>query len=139
MRAYTLSILSRLANSGNPIVEKEIVQWVNNKLTEAGKESVLKHFNDPAIADAKIVIDLVDALKAGSINYELVKTSGTEEFFFGAFGKMFERQYTCIVSVTVCDGCDKCKLEEVIASKDLKSSPGSPAFQILVFPEIEIS
>lgn len=79
MRAYTLSVLSRLANSGNPIVEKEIVQWVNNKLTAAGKESSLKNFNDSAIADAKIVIDLVDALKAGSINYELVKTSGTEE------------------------------------------------------------
>ncbi|KAM7348648.1 plastin-2 fimbrin isoform 2-T2 [Cochliomyia hominivorax] len=79
MRAYTLSILSRLANSGNPIVEKEIVQWVNNKLSEAGKQSTLKNFNDPAIADAKIVIDLVDALKAGSINYELVRTSGTEE------------------------------------------------------------
>ncbi|XP_065366419.1 plastin-3 isoform X1 [Calliphora vicina] len=79
MRAYTLSILSRLANSGNPIVEKEIVQWVNNKLSEAGKQSTLKNFNDHAIADAKIVIDLVDALKAGSINYELVRTSGTEE------------------------------------------------------------
>ena len=79
MRAYTLSILSRLANSGNPIVEKEIVQWVNNKLSEAGKQSTLKNFNDPAIADAKIVIDLIDALKAGSINYDLVKTGGTEE------------------------------------------------------------
>ncbi|TMW49126.1 hypothetical protein DOY81_005809 [Sarcophaga bullata] len=79
MRAYTLSILSRLANSGNPIVEKEIVQWVNNKLSEAGKQSTLKNFNDPAIADAKIVIDLIDALKSGSINYDLVKTGGTEE------------------------------------------------------------
>jgi len=39
MRAYTLSILSRLANTGNPIIEKEIVQWVNNRLTEAGKQS----------------------------------------------------------------------------------------------------
>ncbi|XP_059222759.1 plastin-3 isoform X2 [Stomoxys calcitrans] len=79
MRAYTLSILSRLANSGNPIVEKEIVQWVNSKLTEAGKESSLKNFNDPAIADGKIVIDLIDSIKAGSINYDLVRTGGTEE------------------------------------------------------------
>lgn len=79
MRAYTLSVLSRLANSGNPIVEKEIVQWANNKLTEAGKESTLKNFNDSSIANAKVIIDLVDALKAGSINYELVRTSGSEE------------------------------------------------------------
>jgi len=79
MRAYTLSILSRLANTGNPIIEKEIVQWVNNRLTEAGKQSHLRNFNDPAIADGKIVIDLIDAIKEGSINYELVRTSGTQE------------------------------------------------------------
>lgn len=79
MRAYTLSVLSRLANTGNPIIEKEIVQWVNNKLSDAGKESHLKNFNDHAIADGKIVIDLIDSIKAGSISYDLVRTSGTEE------------------------------------------------------------
>ncbi|XP_037938774.1 plastin-3 isoform X1 [Teleopsis dalmanni] len=79
MRAYTLSILSRLANTGNPIIEKEIVQWVNNKLAEAGKQSSLKNFNDPAIADGKIVIDLIDSIKEGSINYDLVRTGGTED------------------------------------------------------------
>ncbi|KAH8300622.1 hypothetical protein KR044_008152 [Drosophila immigrans] len=79
MRAYTLSILSRLANTGNPIIEKEIVQWVNTRLSDAGKQSQLRNFNDPAIADGKIVIDLIDAIKEGSINYELVRTSGTQE------------------------------------------------------------
>lgn len=79
MRAYTLSILSRLANTGNPIIEKEIVQWVNNRLADAGKQSQLRNFNDQAIADGKIVIDLIDAIKEGSINYELVRTSGTQE------------------------------------------------------------
>ncbi|XP_014088037.1 plastin-3 isoform X2 [Bactrocera oleae] len=79
MRAYTLSILSRLANTGNPIIEKEIVQWVNSKLSAAGKTSSLKNFNDSAIADGKIVIDLIDSIKEGSINYDLVRTGGTEE------------------------------------------------------------
>lgn len=93
MRAYTLSILSRLANSGNPIVEKEIVQWVNNKLTEAGKESALKNFNDPAIADGKIVIDLIDSIKSGSINYELVRTGGTEEVRVCTVGGISRRKW----------------------------------------------
>ncbi|XP_053950564.1 plastin-3 isoform X2 [Anastrepha obliqua] len=79
MRAYTLSILSRLANTGSPIIEKEIVQWVNSKLSAAGKTSSLKNFNDSAIADGKIVIDLIDSIKEGSINYDLVRTGGTEE------------------------------------------------------------
>jgi len=44
MRAYTLSILAQLANTGNPMVEKEIVTWVNNKLNNAGKSSSIKSF-----------------------------------------------------------------------------------------------
>lgn len=37
MRAYTLSVLTSLANSNSPIIEKEIVAWVNQKLETAGK------------------------------------------------------------------------------------------------------
>lgn len=44
MRAYTLSVLTRLANTGNPIIEKEIVQWVNNKLNSAGKSTSIRSF-----------------------------------------------------------------------------------------------
>ncbi|XP_018334938.1 plastin-2 [Agrilus planipennis] len=79
MRAYTLSILSQLAQTGNPIVEKEIVQWVNKKLESAGKKSSINNFQDPAIADARVVIDLIDAIKPRAINYELVKTGGNPE------------------------------------------------------------
>ncbi|VEN53184.1 unnamed protein product [Callosobruchus maculatus] len=79
MRAYTLSILTQLAESGNPIVEKEIVQWVNNKLSGAGKKSSIRNFQDPTISDAKVVIDLIDAIKPGAINYDLVKQETTEE------------------------------------------------------------
>lgn len=44
MRAYTLSVLTQLANTGNPMVEKEIVTWVNNKLNNAGKTTSLRNF-----------------------------------------------------------------------------------------------
>jgi plastin-3 len=112
MRAYTLSILTQLANTGSPIVEKEIVTWVNNKLASAHKKSSLKSFQvsctclqadefsdhflqesastlvthknafcyqDSSVADAKVVIDLIDAIKPGAINYELVKEGGHDE------------------------------------------------------------
>lgn len=44
MRAYTLSVLTQLANTGSPIVEKEIVTWVNNKLASANKKTSLSGF-----------------------------------------------------------------------------------------------
>lgn len=79
MRAYTLSVLSQLANTGNPIIEKEIVAWVNRKLESAGKSTTLRSFQDSNVSDGQIVLDLVDAIKPGSVNYDLVKHSGTEE------------------------------------------------------------
>lgn len=79
MRAYTLSVLSQLANTGNPIIEKEIVAWVNRKLESAGKTTTLRNFQDSNVSDGQIVLDLVDAIKPGSVNYDLVKHSGTEE------------------------------------------------------------
>jgi plastin-3 len=78
MRAYTLSVLSQLANTGSATIEKEIVAWVNKKLQAAGKESSIKSFQDSSIGNAKVVLDLIDAIKPGSINYELI-SHGTEQ------------------------------------------------------------
>lgn len=33
MKAYTLSMLTQLAGTGHPIVEKEIIAWVNEKVS----------------------------------------------------------------------------------------------------------
>lgn len=72
MRAYTLSVLSQLVNTGSSTIEKEIVAWVNKKLQSAGKESSIKSFQDSSISNSKVVLDLIDSIKPGSINYELV-------------------------------------------------------------------
>lgn len=79
MRAYTLSVLSQLANTGNPMIEKEIVLWVNTKLSNASKTSSIKSFQDSSISNGKVVLDLIDAIKQGSINYELIQNGDDVE------------------------------------------------------------
>jgi len=81
MKAYTLSVLTKLAGdeTGHPIVEKEIVIWANEKLKAAGKSSHITGFNDQTISDGVVVIDLVDAIKRGSVNYDMVKKGQTEQ------------------------------------------------------------
>jgi len=32
MKAYTLSMLTKLAGTGHPIIDKEIIEWVNTKV-----------------------------------------------------------------------------------------------------------
>nr|XP_027212498.1 plastin-3-like [Penaeus vannamei] len=67
MRAYTLSILTQLADSGSPIVEAEIITYVNTKLQQAGKKTSLRSFQDSSLRDAMAVIDLVDAINPGTV------------------------------------------------------------------------
>ena len=75
MRAHTLSILNRLAGGEGRISDNEIVDWVNQTLKGAGKSSSISSFKDPKIASSMSVIDLVDAVKPGSINYDLIITN----------------------------------------------------------------
>lgn len=78
MRAYTLSILTQLTSNGDtPIAEKDIVHWVNTKLQSGGKQTSIRSFQDPTIQDAKVVLDLIDAIKPGIIDYSVVKETGT--------------------------------------------------------------
>merc|ERR1719225_17289 len=76
MRSYTLSVLSSL-NTSNAKVEIEIIKWVNEKLTASGKaDSKINSFQDSKIATARPIIDLIDAIKPGVINYELLQENG---------------------------------------------------------------
>jgi plastin-3 len=79
MRAYTLSVLARLTNSGDPITEKEIIQWVNEKLQNAEKGTSIRNFQDGSIASGRVVLDLIDAIKPGIINYDVFRDSGSDE------------------------------------------------------------
>ncbi len=44
MRAYTLSVLQKLAKSDKPISDAEIVAWANEALAAAGKSSHIASF-----------------------------------------------------------------------------------------------
>ncbi|OUC45072.1 hypothetical protein D917_02039, partial [Trichinella nativa] len=79
MRAYTLTILANCTQSGSLATEKEILDWVNNRLKESGKTLSISGFQDSKISDAKVVIDLIDAIQPGVIQYDLIKSGVTFE------------------------------------------------------------
>ena len=45
----------------------------------AGKKSFIQSFQDPAIADSRVICDLIDAIKPGSIKYEELKGDNNTE------------------------------------------------------------
>jgi len=83
MRSYTLNMLSSLpqcqGDKDNRKVEQEIIKWANQKLREAEKETNILSFQDSAISSGLPLIDLIDAIKPGIINYDLVRQPETDE------------------------------------------------------------
>jgi len=72
MRAHTLSILNKLAGGDGRISDNEIVEWTNKTLSGAGKSSSIQSFKDVTINTSQAIIDLIDAIKPGSIQYDVV-------------------------------------------------------------------
>lgn len=83
MRSYTLNMLSSLpqcqSSTNGKMVEGEIIKWVNEKLKGAEKKSNIFSFQDSAISTGLPLIDLIDAIKPGVVNYDLVLEPETEE------------------------------------------------------------
>ncbi|KAJ8338350.1 hypothetical protein SKAU_G00373160 [Synaphobranchus kaupii] len=78
MRRYTLNVLEDLGD-GEKANDDVIVNWVNKVLAEAGKESKISSFKDKEISTSMPVLDLIDAIQPGCVNYELVKTGSLSD------------------------------------------------------------
>uniref|UniRef100_A0A914LQG3 Calponin-homology (CH) domain-containing protein n=1 Tax=Meloidogyne incognita TaxID=6306 RepID=A0A914LQG3_MELIC len=80
MRAYTLTILAKCTQSEESMAtDKEIIAWVNKKLESVGNSNRLKSFQDAAISNARIFLDLIEAIKPGTIDYNIVKCDGNNQ------------------------------------------------------------
>uniref|UniRef100_A0A7N6APU7 Plastin-3 n=1 Tax=Anabas testudineus TaxID=64144 RepID=A0A7N6APU7_ANATE len=78
MRRYTLNVLEELGD-GEKVNDDIIVKWVNKTLADAGKSAKISSFKDKEISNSLAVLELIDAIQPGSINYELIKTGSLSE------------------------------------------------------------
>uniref|UniRef100_A0A1A7WXA2 Plastin-3 n=1 Tax=Iconisemion striatum TaxID=60296 RepID=A0A1A7WXA2_9TELE len=78
MRRYTLNVLEDLGD-GEKANDDIIVRWVNKTLAQAGKSTKISSFKDKEISSSLAVLELIDAIQPGSVNFELVKTGGLSE------------------------------------------------------------
>ncbi|XP_029423452.1 plastin-3 [Nannospalax galili] len=78
MRRYTLNVLEDLGE-GQKANDDIIVNWVNRTLSEAGKSTSIQSFKDKTISSSLAVVDLIDAIQPGCINYDLVKSGNLTE------------------------------------------------------------
>ncbi|XP_041076090.1 plastin-3 isoform X3 [Polyodon spathula] len=74
MRRYTLNVLEDLGEDGAKVNDDIIVKWVNSTLSAADKKTKIQSFKDKEISTSLAVVDLIDAIQPGCIDYDMVKT-----------------------------------------------------------------
>jgi len=76
MRHYTLAMLT---HDGKIMKDNEIIKWCNDKLESAGKTTNFKSFKDSSLGTSRPIVDLIDAIAPGYINYDLVTAAETDD------------------------------------------------------------
>lgn len=76
MRHYTLSLLT---HDGKILKDNEIIAWCNTKIEEAGKDSKFAGFKDSSLANSRAIVDLIEAISPGHINYDLMTPAANDD------------------------------------------------------------
>jgi plastin-1 len=79
MRANIVATLRSLSAGGKDITDQEIVRWANSMSKKGGKSSQIRSFKDPSLATGVFLLDVINGLKPGYVDYNLVTPGRTEE------------------------------------------------------------
>ncbi|KAL4399948.1 fimbrin [Malassezia pachydermatis] len=79
MRVNVTTTLQGLGKSGKSVSDTEILNWANARVKAAGKSSSIRSFRDPSLSNAKFLLDLLDTIRKGIVDYSLVKNGSDEE------------------------------------------------------------
>jgi len=84
MHFHIFSILRKLkfdgrVKDGKVMDEKRMIKWANGKVTKAGKQSRMQNFKDQSLSHGTFLIDLIDSIKPGAVNYQLVNRGQNDD------------------------------------------------------------
>ncbi|KAJ3271990.1 hypothetical protein HDV01_006030 [Terramyces sp. JEL0728] len=79
MREHIIQTLKTLSQGGVEITDNDMINWANHAVKNNGKHSTMANFKDSSLKNAVFFLDLLNAIKPGIVNYELVSKGDTEE------------------------------------------------------------
>ncbi|KAI8928138.1 calponin homology domain-containing protein [Entophlyctis helioformis] len=79
MREHVVQTLKSLSKAGQDITDAAIIKWANETVRGSGKQSGMTNFKDSSLHSGVFLLDLINAIKKGVVNYELVTAGNTDE------------------------------------------------------------
>lgn len=79
MRRNINNTIKSLSSSGRDMSDSQILKWAQEQVTKGGKSSKIRSFQDPALANAHFLLDVINGIAPGYVDYDLVAPGKTEE------------------------------------------------------------
>ncbi|KAI9479174.1 fimbrin [Coemansia sp. RSA 989] len=80
MRANILQTLASLSTQGHRVTDQDMIQWANRVAsTNGGSSQPIRSFNDPSLASGRFLLDVLNGMKSGIVDPQLVTAGQTEE------------------------------------------------------------
>jgi plastin-1 len=80
MREHIVQTLKSLSSGGVEITDNDMINWANSAVKSSGKHTAMQSFKDATLSNGLFFLDLLNAIKPGIVNHELV-TPGTNGTF----------------------------------------------------------
>ncbi|TPX44476.1 hypothetical protein SeLEV6574_g04469 [Synchytrium endobioticum] len=79
MREHIIQTLKTLTKGGHEITEADMISWANDAVRRGGKSSSIKSFKDGGLRNGLFVLDMLNGVKKGIVDYQLVSDGISDE------------------------------------------------------------
>lgn len=79
MRRNIVNTLADLGKGGHNLSDADILKWANQQVSKGGKSSNVRSFSDSSLSNGVFLLDVLNGLKPGYVDYDLVYTGNSDE------------------------------------------------------------
>ncbi|KAJ2657105.1 fimbrin [Coemansia sp. RSA 1200] len=80
MRANIVQTLASLATDGREVTDRDMIDWANRTAAAGGSSATrIRSFSDPSLASARFLLDVLNGMKPGIVDPQLVATGASDE------------------------------------------------------------
>jgi plastin-1 len=79
MRLSINQTLASISKTGKGVTDMEICKWAQDMVKKSGKTSTMRSFKDPSLSNGVFFLDLLNAIKPGYVDYNLVNQGNGDE------------------------------------------------------------
>lgn len=72
MRRNIVNTLAQLNHGSELLSDSDMLKWANGQVTKGGKQSTVRLFKDSSISSGKWLLDVLNGLRPGYVDYDLV-------------------------------------------------------------------